>query len=59
MEKMSQHRVYSAIVHAVNSRRLKEPFGPNEFRDACPGLGVGTWWIWLSKVYWIQLIQSN
>ena len=46
---MAMHSVYSAIVKAVKSGRLKEPFGNNEFRSACPDLGEGTYQAFLHK----------
>ena len=46
---MSQHEVYSTIVNAVEAKRLVEPFGNNDFRSACPGLGNGTYQAFLYK----------
>jgi len=46
---MTKHIVYSAIVDAVNSGQLKEPFGKKEFRSACKGLGEGTYQAFLYK----------
>ena len=46
---MAKHAVYSAIVKAVNSGKLKEPFGNHEFRSACPGFGEGTYQAFLYK----------
>lgn len=46
---MTQHRVYSAIVQAVKTRRLKEPFGSREFKMACPGFADGTYNVFLNK----------
>ncbi len=43
------HKVYSAIVEAVKSSRLSEPFSRKEFRRACPGLGEGTYQAFLDK----------
>jgi hypothetical protein len=43
------HRVYSAIVGAVKAGRLAEPFGPREFREACPGFAPGTYGVFLNK----------
>lgn len=43
------HLVYSAIVKAVRSGRLPEPFTKEDFRKACPGLGVGTYATFLDK----------
>lgn len=44
-----QHRVYGAIVTALQSGTLCEPFGPAEFRIACPGFGAGTYNAFLGK----------
>ena len=30
------HKVYIAIVKAIEGGRLKEPFSNNDFRNACP-----------------------
>ena len=46
---MANHKVYSALVQAVKSGQLKEPFGQDEFRHACPGLGEGTYQAFLHK----------
>ena len=46
---MPSHKVYRAIVTAVKSGKLKEPFGKSDFRKACPGLGAGTYQAFLSK----------
>jgi hypothetical protein len=46
---MAQHKVYTAIVGAVKSNRLKEPYGSKEFRAACPGFGDGTYNAFLHK----------
>jgi hypothetical protein len=43
------HRVYSAIVIAVQSGALHEPFSKDGFREACPGLGPGTYNAFLDK----------
>jgi hypothetical protein len=43
------HRVYSAIVAAVRSGTLTEPFGKADFRRACPGFGDGTYEAFLYK----------
>jgi len=37
------HRVYSAIVKAVELGSLVEPFSINDFRKACPGFAEGTY----------------
>lgn len=44
-----EHKVYRAIVAAVKSKKLAEPFGRVEFRKACPKLGEGTYQAFLSK----------
>jgi hypothetical protein len=46
---MANHKVYSAIVQAVKSGQLKEPFGQDDFRYACPNLGEGTYQAFLYK----------
>lgn len=46
---MNRHRVYSAIVAAVRSGRLVEPFTQEDFRRACPGFGEGTYKAFLHK----------
>jgi len=43
------HKVYGAIVSAVRSGALTEPFAKNDFRAACPGLGHGTYNAFLDK----------
>jgi hypothetical protein len=44
-----QHRVYSAIVSAVQAGTLAEPFSAASFKRACPGLGAGTYNAFLHK----------
>jgi hypothetical protein len=46
---MAAHRVYEALVKAVEQGRLAEPFGKGEFRCTCPGLGEGTYHAFLYK----------
>ena len=46
---MRRHRIYSAIVTSVKSGDLKEPFGSNEFKKACPGFAEGTYKVFLNK----------
>jgi hypothetical protein len=46
---VTHHAVYSAIVKAVKSGQLKEPFGNQEFRSNCPGFGEGTYRAFLHK----------
>lgn len=43
------HRVYQAIVKAVRSRALREPFSNRDFQDVCPGFGAGTYQAFLHK----------
>ena len=43
------HRVYGAIVAAVKSGALAEPFSRHDFRAACPGFGDGTYKAFLDK----------
>jgi len=43
------HKVYEAIVRAVKSGKLGEPFSKDDFRSACPGLGGGTYNAFLDK----------
>jgi hypothetical protein len=42
-------QVYRSLVEAVVDGRLKEPFGPADFRRACPGLSDGTYRAFLWK----------
>lgn len=46
---MKGHKVYKSIVKAVNEEKLKEPFTNDDFREACPGLGEGTYNAFLHK----------
>jgi len=46
---MVNHKVYSTIVRAVKKGILKEPFTNNDFHQACPGLGEGTYKAFLYK----------
>ena len=43
------HEVYKAIITAVREGRMKEPFTAEEFRQVCPGFGVGTYQAFLWK----------
>ncbi len=43
------HRVYRAIVGAIRARQLQEPFSVEDFRQACPGFGDGTYGAFLYK----------
>jgi hypothetical protein len=40
---MYKKKVYSALVHAIKSGKLDEPFGQREFRSMCPGFGEGSY----------------
>lgn len=46
---MAGHTVYAAIVSAVRSGKLAEPFSQANFRRACPGFGKGTYRAFLHK----------
>jgi hypothetical protein len=46
---MADHKIYRAIVQAVEGGRLQEPFGTFEFQASCPGLGQGTYQAFLYK----------
>ena len=46
---MRRYQVYRAIVSAVKSGRIIEPFGTAEFRRTCPGFGKGTYQAFLGK----------
>jgi hypothetical protein len=39
----------SQIYAAVRRGRLKEPFGPDDVRRACPGWAMATYTVFLSK----------
>jgi hypothetical protein len=43
------HKVYSAIVAAVKSGALPQPFTKSDFRKTCPSLGQGTYAAFLNK----------
>lgn len=43
------HKVYSAIVQAVRSGKLKEPFTSADFEARCPGFRHGTYNAFLAK----------
>jgi hypothetical protein len=43
------HKVYRSIINAVKQGKLIEPFGSNDFRRSCPGLGEGTYNAFLYK----------
>jgi hypothetical protein len=43
------HKVYGAIVKAIRSGRLKEPFSKIDFKKCCAGLGDGTYNAFLDK----------
>ena len=42
-------KVYKSIKDAVQNGKLKEPFTKHDFRNACPGLGEGTYNAFLWK----------
>ena len=44
-----KHKVYEAIVKAIRTGRLAEPFTVGNFRSSCPGLGNGTYNAFLYK----------
>ena len=46
---VARRRVYRAIVEAVRSGKLAEPFTQRDFRHACPGFGEGTYRAFLYK----------
>ena len=46
---MKYHKVYRALVDAVTSGKLPEPFGQAEFRRVCPGFAEGTYRAFLWK----------
>lgn len=43
------HEVYRAVVHAVKSGQLSEPFSKADFAKACPGFSNGTYNAFLDK----------
>ena len=48
---MSQN-VYAAIINAVKNGTLNEPFTKEDFEQACPGFGRGTYnaFLWKHQV---------
>ncbi|MFC1548546.1 hypothetical protein ACFL5E_01150 [Candidatus Omnitrophota bacterium] len=46
---MAGKKVYRAIVEVVEKGALKEPFTEDQFREACPGFGDGTYYAYLYK----------
>lgn len=46
---MARHKVYTCIVKAVVSGKLKEPFTKEEFRLVCPDFKEGTYNAFLWK----------
>jgi len=44
-----KHRVYEAIVKAIRTGKLTEPFTVRDFQLSCPGLGDGTYNAFLYK----------
>lgn len=49
---MAKHIVYTCIVNAVKSGRLREPFTKEDFRKTCTGFGKGTYnaFLWKHRV---------
>lgn len=43
------HEVYAAIVKAIETGRLAEPFTTRDFEESCPGFGSGTYNAFLYK----------
>lgn len=43
------HKVYAALVGAVNAGQIVEPFSAAEFRVKCPGFAEGTYRAFLWK----------
>lgn len=43
------HKVYEAIVRAIRSGKLVEPFSNKDFEICCPGFGIGTYNTFLYK----------
>ena len=46
---MPRHKIYSCIINAVKSGRLQEPFTNEDFKNACPIFGKGTYRAFLWK----------
>lgn len=46
---MTSHKFYAALVGAVLKGRLKEPFRPNDVRQACPRFAHNTYGVFLPK----------
>ena len=46
---MARYKVYTCIVKAVKSGRLKEPFTRDDFKKVCPDFGRGTYNAFLWK----------
>jgi hypothetical protein len=46
---MGRHEVYACIIKAVKAGSLTEPFSKEDFRNACPGFGEGTYNAFLWK----------
>jgi len=44
-----RHEVYKAIVAAMKSGKLREPFSKEDFERQCPGFGYGTYNAFLWK----------
>lgn len=46
---VANHKVYTAIVSAINCGKLVEPFTNMDFKNACPGLAERTYSNFLPK----------
>ncbi len=44
-----KHRVYQAIITAIKSGNLAEPFTSQDFQNSCPGFRNGTYNTFLFK----------
>ena len=44
-----RHKVYEAIVTAIRSGKMAEPFAKHDFKMSCPGFGNGTYNAFLYK----------
>jgi len=44
-----EHKVYKAIVEAIKTGKLKEPFSKDDFEKECPGFSQGTYNAFLWK----------
>jgi hypothetical protein len=46
---VASHKVYVAIVKAIEQGKLEELFSSKDFKNACPGFGEGTYSAFLWK----------